>query len=420
MDAPRKPTVRHLVFSALFLAVVLAFWLRYGLILFGFAENQIPQRAPVSWRIEGARVWIWHQKNHLEEYAKQNALLRIPFSEMNMGFRKLAGMRLFPDADNILRLNNGHLVIPQKKVDTGDCSRQIIALRNVCSDLDIPFLYVMALHKSDPFDSQLPRGMEDHCDDNADQFVASLAASGVAHLDLRGLVRDSVSNYYGAFFRGDHHWKPEIGLWAASQIAQELNRRCRMELPAGLLDPANYDFKIYPRYFLGSLGRKVTRAYIAPEDFSIITPKFDTSFSFSIPARGYDRSGAFRQTFIAEDCVAGPPQYYRQDPFGAYAQGNNALLLATNFFRPEGKHILVIKDSFANVVVPFLALAVRRLDVLDPRHFTESVYGYIEKDPPDAVVVIYSADSFALGNYNVWRQRPLPVPVSLPNETKTP
>ena len=415
MDIPRHPAARHLACGALFLATGFAFWLNYGLVLAGFRENQISKSAPIDWRVDGIRVWGWHVKSRMEEYAKQNALFRIPFSELNMGFRKRAGMRFFPDAGRTLRLNNGHLVIPQKTVDVRDCSRQIVALRDYCAGLDVPFLYVMAPHKSDRSDPQLPRGMEDHCNDNADRFAADLSVGGVPTLDMRGRIKDSFTNYYDAFFRADNHWTPEIGLWAAAQIAQELNCQYGMDIPLGPLDASLYDFKVYPRFFLGGLGKKVTRAYIAPDDFTLITPTFDTSIRLRIPSRILDRTGTFRETLVNADSLLRPSDYYHWTPSEVYLP-NDAHQLVDNLLRRDGKRILMIKDSFANSVTPFLALAVGRVDVLDLRHFSGSVYAYIEQDPPDAVVVLYSADSFALEGYNPWTQHPLPVQLSKEEE----
>lgn len=413
MNPSRHLLASRAVCAALFLPVVFAFGLNYGLVLAGLRENQIPKppkgTAPIDWRTDGIRTWGWHLKTDVEEFAKQNALFRIPFSELNMGFRKLAGMRLFPDADRTLRLNNGYLVIPRQRFDTENCARQIVELRDYCSTLGASFLYVVAPHKSDRFDDQLPLGMEDHGNENADQFVASMAAHGVPTLDLRDLIHEHFADFYGLFFRTDHHWKPETGLWAAAQIAEALNRLFNFGLSLDLFDSANYEAETHKGLFLGSLGKKVTRAYVAPDDFTLITPKFDTALRLAIPANRLDLTGTFREALIKADYLSGPPDFYRRNTYETYLRGDNDRLAISNLLRPDGKRVLMLKDSSANVVIPFLALALKSIDVLDLRYFSGSVYAYIERQRPDAVIVLYSADSFRKEAFTVWSRHPLPV-----------
>ena len=54
--------------------------------------------------------------------------------------------------------------------------------------------------------------------------------------------------------------------------------------------------------------------------------------------------------------------------------------------------ILVVKDSFANSVAPFLALCVKQIDILDPRWFKGSIRSYIKKTQPDIVLVIHTME----------------------------
>ena len=402
---------------AVFLAAILPFCLNYILVLAGIRENQIPSSPPgaatVDWRADGLRVWGWHWKTTIEEFIKQNAWNRIPFSELNMGFRKWIGMRFFPDAENTLRLNNGYLVFPLERYDCANCAGQIIALRDFCNRQGLAFLDVVALHKTDPQGRELPAGMEDHCYDNADQFIHRLAARAVPTLDLRNSpLPDFCSNYYDLFFRTDHHWRPETGMWAAAEIVKAVNQQCRLAAPAGLFALSNYTVRIYPRYFLGSLGRKVTLAYTHPDDFSLVVPNFNTDLELSIPGKHFLRRGTFQEALIDPSYLTGKPPYYTQSTYDTYLQGDNAQLRITNYLKPDGLKILVIKDSFANVVMPFLALAAREVDALDLRHFTGSVYSFIEQTRPDVVIVLYAAESLRPRTSGVWERHPLPISVS--------
>ena len=418
MNLFRKQSVPRWICSAVFLTVVFVFLVRYGLIYFGWVENQvstkdiggIPEQASEvqSRSMEGSTSSLTRSFQRvqaalnrfevaargvtarIDDFARQNALFRIPFSELNMGFRKAAGMRLFPDADRTLRLNNGHLIQTLDRIDVDAAARPVIEFRQRCANRGLPFLYVVLPTKACRVDNQLPWGMEDHCIENSDRFMAQIAAGGVPILDLHGQAQTSFPDYFDLFFRTDHHWKPETGLWAAGQIAAELNRRLDFGLPVESLAGSNFNVQVFPRFFLGSLGKKLTRAYATPDDFSLVTPKFETALTGRMSHRSAVRSGDFRKVWIDERQIA-QRNYYQRNPYGAYAFSDPPQMSVTNHLHPNGKRLLIVKDSYANVVAPFLSLVSARVDMLDLRDFDGSVADYIERSRPDVVLILYSA-----------------------------
>ena len=85
--------------------------------------------------------------------------------------------------------------------------------------------------------------------------------------------------------------------------------------------------------------------------------------------------------------------YYERNPYGAYNHNGSTY---TEYFNEEaGKQgkILFIGDSFEDCVVPFLALTVQNVNVLDLRTFDGSVRSYVEENKPDVVVVMYNPSS---------------------------
>jgi hypothetical protein len=85
-----------------------------------------------------------------------------------------------------------------------------------------------------------------------------------------------------------------------------------------------------------------------------------------------------------------PGQYYNLSPYDAYLYGNRELVTIHNNLLRDGRKILLIKDSFANVVAPFLSIGIENLDIVDLRYFTGSIKSYIEKHIPDTVVIMYN------------------------------
>jgi LmbE family N-acetylglucosaminyl deacetylase len=128
-----------------------------------------------------------------------------------------------------------------------------------------------------------------------------------------------------------------------------------------------------------------------PEDFTIIYPEFKTDFLLEIPSKNIDKQGTFDIFYRYEEINA--LNYYGSNPYAAYLYGDVPLLAIKNYLANDGKRILVIKDSFVNVVNPFLSLGVENLEALDIRYFTGSLKTYIERNKPDIVIVMYSPGS---------------------------
>ena len=70
-----------------------------------------------------------------------------------------------------------------------------------------------------------------------------------------------------------------------------------------------------------------------------------------------------------------------------------------NNLNPNGKKILMIRDSFACVIAPFLSLQTSELHICDMRN-NEKIVGdklnaeeYIKQIAPDYVIVLYSGVS---------------------------
>lgn len=293
-------------------------------------------------------------------------------------------------------LPNKYLSSFQPKKNMQELADSIFEFRSFLEEQKIPFFYVNAPHKICRYDSAVS-GKREFSNQNADALVAMLRQAKIPVLDLReNLHRDGgdTARHYEAFFKTDHHWKPETGLWASGELAAYLSAHGLPLLDPALFSPDNYNKRILHDFFLGSHGRELTLARANPEDISLITPKSgcDLHYSAYIPNRGhFEKSGGFDILF--DPLQLEKPQkseYYNKSAYAAYNYGDNVSVI-TNNANPDGAKILLIGDSFTDVVEPYLALGLRRLDCMDLRHFAGSLRTYIEANGPyDACVVLYN------------------------------
>ena len=65
-----------------------------------------------------------------------------------------------------------------------------------------------------------------------------------------------------------------------------------------------------------------------------------------------------------------------------------------NIITTDEPKILLLTESYSDVISPFLACAYANIDEIDLRIFTGSLQAYIEQTEPDIVISMYSAYDF--------------------------
>jgi len=81
---------------------------------------------------------------------------------------------------------------------------------------------------------------------------------------------------------------------------------------------------------------------------------------------------------------------YEKEDYTFFLGGDQPLIEITNNSMDDGKTIIVIKDSYANALVPWLVNNYKQVILIDPRSFEGSLNEEIER---------YEADELAVVNY---------------------
>lgn len=83
-----------------------------------------------------------------------------------------------------------------------------------------------------------------------------------------------------------------------------------------------------------------------------------------------------------------------RDKYSIYLRGNNPLTIIRNKNLNNGKKLLVIKDSFANSMVPFLTQNFEEVHVIDLRSFMPKLNNYVKEQEFDNILVLYNFINF--------------------------
>ena len=272
---------------------------------------------------------------------------------------------------------------------------EINQLKRNSEKIGADFLYIAVPEKS--YYEITPENVNNYSRINFDQFAKYLELYQIPNVNMASEFSAKNISDSSLFFVTDAHWKPSSGFIAYKSICQTLSQKYGYIFDDKMMNIDNYNVITYPKWFLGNLGKRVGLyfTWYGADDFDLIVPNFQTSFEESVPFENVIRKGSFEKTLIYSEKIKNK-DFYNTDPYTCYCGGNHRLQIIKNKFNYSGKKIMLIKDSFAFVVAPYLSLQVSELHMADTRDETVSIYDkkvnwieYMEETCPDIVLVLY-------------------------------
>ena len=279
----------------------------------------------------------------------------------------------------------------------------IQTLKKVSEENGAQFLYCAAPKKE--LYEQLPSNEVNYFPEDYERLLRGLESGQIPTLDFSAVLKENnLTKGSEIFYFTDHHWRVQSGFIASTAISKALSTLYGFEYNEQYTDLQNYTVTVYPNWFLGSKGKKVGRYFSShgTDDFELITPNFETNMTEEQPMKGDIREGTFAETVLFMQNME--KDYYNKSPYSTYSGGDFRLQIMKNNLNPDGDKILLIRDSFACAVAPFLALQTSELHICDMRDYSWYVgdklnlEDYIQEIKPDYVIVLYSGVSSVAGS----------------------
>ncbi len=207
-------------------------------------------------------------------------------------------------------------------------------------------------------------------------------------LELMDFWDEKWGERYDAFYKTDHHWSQLTVFRFFQSLSRTLEDKYGIEINHDYLKLDSYEQIILPYTFLGSTGRFIGYAGGELDDILILSPLFPTSFDVRRSSTETSGVGVFDQVFYDTSHLPPTHSYFTGNIYGIYNYREHPHILIKNKLNKNGKKVVMLNDSFASAIAPFLSLLFSELHMIDTRTFDGNIIDYIEEVKPDLVLIM--------------------------------
>ncbi|MDO4188833.1 MAG: hypothetical protein Q4D29_07560 [Lachnospiraceae bacterium] len=303
------------------------------------------------------------------------------FINMNGAIRNILHQR---EMNGIVKLNNGYLMKPIEYVNDSTLQNyadSISKLKDYLNSRDIDLLYSITPYTVSKYDNQMPVGIKDYGNDNADRLISKIKAKRVDVIDFREVMYEDGINQYDMMYKTDHHWTTEAGFYAYKKLEEYIVNSTGCDVDNRVSDINSYTIKKYEKWHLGSNGQRTGRYYAGIDDFDFISPNFDIRVLSNEGRFGY-----------AKDIIYNKKPLYTQDYSSRYTYDEvlgNSRGHYRNIDAKNDVKILMISDSFAKAVNPYLIMGFSEIYTICDEEIFSITTKFIDDYNPDVVVLLY-------------------------------
>ncbi|GLX69893.1 membrane protein [Paenibacillus glycanilyticus] len=184
------------------------------------------------------------------------------------------------------------------------------------------------------------------------------------------------------YYRTDHHWTTLGAYYAYEAYAKQMGWT-----PHPLKD---YAVKTVSDSFLGSYHTRGQFSLVKPDRMQIFVPKEPVATSVYVADTDTTSSSLYDESYLA-----------KKDKYSYFLGGVHALMTLTSDI-PAGEEdldkLLVIKDSYAHNILPFLAQHVKEIHVIDMRYYNGSISEYRKANGIHHTLMLFNTATFSENN----------------------
>lgn len=206
-----------------------------------------------------------------------------------------------------------------------------------------------------------------------DKLKDSLTSAGVTFIDIRDTFTDHKAE--DLYYHTDHHWTTLGAYYAYLQAAAAMGIDTSSD---------SYDKAPVSQTFKGTLSAKSGFRSGETDEIDVFLPNGDNALSSVVNyVDEQKKSASFYDT----------SKLNTRDKYALFFGGNHAQIKISTPTESNNT-LLVLKDSYANSFVPFLAQHYRKIIMIDPRYYYGDLEQLLQVENVQEVLYLYNANTF--------------------------
>ncbi|MFF5994096.1 DHHW family protein [Lysinibacillus sp. KU-BSD001] len=180
------------------------------------------------------------------------------------------------------------------------------------------------------------------------------------------------------YYRTDHHWTTYGAYLAYVAYAEQQGWQP--------LSPQQFHIETVSQSFLGSYHTRSQFTNVTPDQIDVYIPRDAVTTEMYIADTDQTVNSLYDPSFLA-----------KKDQYAYFLGGVHALMKLTTELSPQQidqEKLLIIKDSYAHNVIPFLTRHVPEIHVIDLRYYNGSIDAYLTEHDIQDVLFLFNTTTF--------------------------
>jgi len=211
------------------------------------------------------------------------------------------------------------------------------------------------------------------------QFIGEQVQGKLTYLDGLAFLEPMKNGDRPLYYKTDHHWTTYGAYLAYKAYAEQLGWQVHTE--------DQFHISTVSTSFLGSFHTRSLFSGVKPDSIQIYEPKNPVSSELNIADTNTTSTSLYDPAFLN-----------KKDQYSYFQGGVHALMTITSELddnKADLDKLLVVKDSYAHSLLPFLTSHVRELHVIDIRYYNGSISNYMEENQINDVLLLFNSSTFA-------------------------
>ena len=327
---------------------------------FSEMENRYLQALP---EFDAQKLFSGRFGTEIDSYLNDQFVLRDGFVRLNTALRYGSGLR----EKNDVYYTSGNALI-QKANEATRVEGNARAIAAFAEKTDAPVYLALIPGAVDIRSDTMPKGAP--AQDQRALIEKAYGLSGVSAADVYGELSEHADE--PLFYRTDHHWTSLGAYYGYAACVQAMGMKAE---PLGQAETLTKDF-------YGTLYSKAPAFWIKPDSMESYVP------ADGVRVTSYEGERAEHRSLYCME------NHAKKDKYTVFLGGNMPRVVVETG-NADAPRLLILRDSYADAMTPFLTRHFSRIDLLDCRYYRRSIADYIKENEIGAVLICYSVYNFS-------------------------